>query len=114
MRAEPIPTKSVARRSVWIFSAVVLSLAAVALVSAAPSAAQTNPPASGDWVVAEQWARLAQVLVVTEGSAGCTVFARGRGARQLAAPLQAEVSRRPFPRVSTEKTFSTPSRSEVK
>ena len=30
------------------------------------------------------------------------------------APLQAEVSRRPSPRVSTENTFSTPSRSEVK
>ena len=65
MRAEPIPTKSVARRSVWIFSAVVLSLAAVALVSAAPSAAQTNPPASGDWVVADTTTVASGTVTVT-------------------------------------------------
>jgi len=44
-----------------------------------------------DWTVAEQWARLAAVLVVTEGADGCTVFVRGRGARQFMAPPQAEV-----------------------
>ncbi len=44
-----------------------------------------------DWAVAERWAKLATVLVVTEGAAGCTVFGRGQGARQFQAPLQDEV-----------------------
>lgn len=45
----------------------------------------------GDWAVPERWAKLAPVLVVTEGKNGCTVFVRGQGARQLAAPPQTEV-----------------------
>ena len=44
-----------------------------------------------DWAVAERWARLAAVLVVTEGADGCTVFVRGQGARQFLAPRQDEV-----------------------
>ncbi len=44
-----------------------------------------------DWAVAERWARLAPVLVVTQGAEGCTVFARGHGARQFPAPRQEEV-----------------------
>lgn len=44
-----------------------------------------------DWAVAERWARLASVLVVTQGAEGCTVFARGHGARQFLAPRQEEV-----------------------
>jgi sugar/nucleoside kinase (ribokinase family) len=44
-----------------------------------------------DWAVAERWARLAPVLVVTQGAEGCTVFARGHGARQFLAPRQEEV-----------------------
>lgn len=45
----------------------------------------------GDWAVPERWAKHAPVLVVTEGRQGCTVFVRGQGARQLAAPPQTEV-----------------------
>jgi sugar/nucleoside kinase (ribokinase family) len=45
----------------------------------------------GDWAIAEQWAKVARVLVVTEGAAGCTVFVRGEGARQFAAPPETEV-----------------------
>ena len=44
-----------------------------------------------DWAVAERWARLAPVLVVTEGADGCTVFVRGQGARQFVAPQAVEV-----------------------
>jgi sugar/nucleoside kinase (ribokinase family) len=44
-----------------------------------------------DWAVAERWAKLAPVLVITEGPEGCTVFVRGQGARQFAAPREAEV-----------------------
>lgn len=44
-----------------------------------------------DWAVAERWAKLAAVLVVTQGADGCTVFARGHGARQFMAPRQEEV-----------------------
>jgi hypothetical protein len=44
-----------------------------------------------DWAVAEQWAKQARVLVVTQSAEGCTVFVRGQGARQLSAPPQREV-----------------------
>lgn len=45
----------------------------------------------GDWAMAERWAKMTPVLVVTEGKNGCTLFVRNQGARQLAAPAQAEV-----------------------
>lgn len=45
----------------------------------------------GEWRVAEQWAKAARVLVVTEGAQGCTVFVQGEGVRQFAAPAQTEV-----------------------
>ncbi len=45
----------------------------------------------GDWAVAEQWAKSARVLVVTEGPDGCTVFVQGQGARQFRAPQVEEV-----------------------
>ena len=45
----------------------------------------------GDWAMAERWAKAARVLVITEGPAGCTVFAHGAGARQFAAPPETEV-----------------------
>ena len=44
-----------------------------------------------DWSVAERWAKLSSVLVVTEGQAGCTVFVRGQGAQQFQAPQVEEV-----------------------
>ena len=44
-----------------------------------------------DWAVAERWARLTRVLVVTEGANGCSVFVRGQGAQQFMAPPEAEV-----------------------
>jgi hypothetical protein len=44
-----------------------------------------------DWAVAERWAKLAAVLVVTEGADGCTVFARGHGTREFVGPRQDEV-----------------------
>ena len=31
----------------------------------------------GDWTIAEQWAALAQVLIVTQGAEGCTIFEQG-------------------------------------
>lgn len=43
-----------------------------------------------DWAIAEQWARVAPVLVITEGAAGCLVFAGGES-RQFRAPVVAEV-----------------------
>lgn len=45
----------------------------------------------GEWALLERWAKLVQVLAVTEGPRGCTVFVRGQGARQFTAPPQAEV-----------------------
>lgn len=45
----------------------------------------------GDWALAERWARVAQVLAVTRGREGCTVFRRGFGARDFAAAAQTEV-----------------------
>jgi len=44
-----------------------------------------------EWAVAERWAKLARVLVITQGPEGCTVFQRGQGARQFVAARQAEV-----------------------
>jgi hypothetical protein len=44
-----------------------------------------------DWAVAERWAKLAAVVVVTEGPDGCTVFARGQGARQFGVQQEPEV-----------------------
>ncbi len=44
-----------------------------------------------DWEVAERWAALTAVLVVTEGADGCTVFERGRPVRQFPAPPEVEV-----------------------
>lgn len=46
---------------------------------------------NGDWAEAERWAKASRVLVVTEGQRGCTVFVKGEGARQIAAPRVAEV-----------------------
>jgi sugar/nucleoside kinase (ribokinase family) len=46
---------------------------------------------AGEWAIAEQWAKWARVLVVTEGAQGCSVFARGAGARQFSAPPTVEV-----------------------
>ncbi len=45
----------------------------------------------GDWAVAEQWAKAAPVLVITESADGCTVFVRGHGARHFRAPQVVEV-----------------------
>lgn len=45
----------------------------------------------GDWELVERWARIAQVLAVTRGREGCTVFRRGQGARDFAAQPQVEV-----------------------
>ncbi len=45
----------------------------------------------GEWAVAEQWAKITKVLVVTEGQAGCTVFAQGEGARQFTPPPTPEL-----------------------
>lgn len=46
---------------------------------------------AGDWAVAEQWAKLTRVLVITQGAEGCTVFVRGQGARTFQAARQVEV-----------------------
>ena len=45
----------------------------------------------GDWAVAEQWAKLTRVLVITQGAEGCTVFVRGQGARTFRGAPQVEV-----------------------
>lgn len=39
----------------------------------------------GDWSLAEQWAAAAQVLVVTQGARGCTVFVNGKHAQHFPA-----------------------------
>jgi sugar/nucleoside kinase (ribokinase family) len=44
----------------------------------------------GDWALLEQWAQAANLLVVTEGARGCTIFVKGRGARQFAPPPHPE------------------------
>ena len=46
---------------------------------------------AGDWAVAEQWAKLTRVLVITQGAEGCTVFVRGQGARTFQGARQIEV-----------------------
>lgn len=45
----------------------------------------------GDWEIVERWARIAQVLAVTRGREGCTVFRKGEGAREFAAQPRVEV-----------------------
>lgn len=45
----------------------------------------------GEWAMAEQWAKAARVLAVTEGAQGCTVYVQGEGARKFSAPAQPEV-----------------------
>jgi hypothetical protein len=45
----------------------------------------------GDWAVAEQWAKLTRVLVITQGPEGCTVFVRGQGVRTFRGSRQEEV-----------------------
>jgi sugar/nucleoside kinase (ribokinase family) len=67
----------------WAGAADVLSRANAVVMSLAD--------VNRDWAVAERWAKLAPVLVVTQGPEGCTVFVRGQGARQFLAPRQEEV-----------------------
>lgn len=64
---------------------------AEAVLSQAQAAVLSIVDIDGDWAVAERWAKAAPVLVITEGEAGCTVFARGRGARQFRPPPVDEV-----------------------
>lgn len=45
----------------------------------------------GDWSLAEQWAAAAQVLVVTQGARGCTVFVNGKHAQRFPAPPKTPV-----------------------
>jgi hypothetical protein len=45
----------------------------------------------GDWELLEQWAKAANVLVVTQGARGCSVFVKDKGLRQFPAPPQTEV-----------------------
>ncbi len=45
----------------------------------------------GDWSLVERWARVAQVLAVTRGREGCTIFKQGAGARDFDAVPQTEV-----------------------
>ena len=45
----------------------------------------------GDWSLAEQWAAAAQVLVVTQGARGCTVFVNGKHARHFPASPKTQV-----------------------
>jgi len=45
----------------------------------------------GDWALVERWARAAQVLAVTRGREGCTIFRRGAGARDFETSPQIEV-----------------------
>jgi hypothetical protein len=45
----------------------------------------------GDWGLIERWAKIANVLAVTEGHSGCTVFAKNQGARRFSAPPQTEM-----------------------
>ena len=61
------------------------------VLSAASAAVLSLDDLTRDWAVAERWSKWAPVLVVTQGVQGCTVFVRGQGARQFAAPAQVEV-----------------------
>ena len=61
------------------------------VLSAASAAVLSLDDLGRDWAVAERWSKWAPVLVVTQGVQGCTVFVRGQGARQFAAPPQVEV-----------------------
>ena len=65
--------------------------AAAGILSRANATVLSLDDIGRDWAVAERWARLAPVLVITQGPEGCTVFVRGQGARQFAAPREAEV-----------------------
>lgn len=71
------------RRQDWATAPEFLAAAAATVLSIEDVA--------GDWACLERWARLARVLVVTEGARGCSVFVRGEGMRQFAAPPQTEV-----------------------
>jgi sugar/nucleoside kinase (ribokinase family) len=46
---------------------------------------------AGDWALAQTWAALAPVIVVTQGKAGCTVFTRLAEPRHIPARPHAEV-----------------------
>ncbi len=50
---EPVPLRDRAKRALWIFVSGSLLLAAVALIAQGAALAQTDPPPSGDWVVAD-------------------------------------------------------------
>lgn len=45
----------------------------------------------GDWLLLERWAEVANVLAVTEGYHGCTVFVKDQGRRRFSAPPQTEL-----------------------
>jgi hypothetical protein len=65
--------------------------AAQRVLSQAGAAVLSLDDLGRNWAVAERWSKWAPVLVVTQGVEGCTVFVRGQGPRQFAAPPQAEV-----------------------
>jgi sugar/nucleoside kinase (ribokinase family) len=46
---------------------------------------------NGDWALLERWAEVTNVLVVTEGYNGCTVFVKNGGRRRFSVPRQLEV-----------------------
>lgn len=70
-------------RTAWPKALTTLPLASATIISI--------EDVSGDWAEAERWAKASRVLVVTEGAQGCTVFVKGEGARQIAAPNVTEV-----------------------
>ncbi|MDW8325573.1 MAG: PfkB family carbohydrate kinase [Anaerolineales bacterium] len=45
----------------------------------------------GDWQLLERWAEIANVLAVTEGYHGCTVFVKNRGRRRFSVLPQTEL-----------------------
>lgn len=65
MTAEPVLSRDTARRALWIFFSGFLLLAAVALLAEKPAAAQTDPPVSGDWVIADSTAVASTTVTVT-------------------------------------------------
>jgi hypothetical protein len=66
-------------------------LEAVSMLPRLSAAVLSIEDVRGDWEVIERWARVANVLTLTEGARGCTVFVKGEGARQFSAPSQIEV-----------------------
>lgn len=66
-------------RSEWTTADELLSNIEVAVISI--------EDIEGDWSIAEQWAALASVLVVTEEAKGCTIFNKGQ--RQIVPPRPA-------------------------